>query len=111
MYNFNLLENEEIVLISDNSILKMDEKDVNISTVLTNMRLVFLDYPSNTNNYEEVLRTSRGVDYIKKKEEFYSVRLEEIKDIVKNDDFDKYILENGNYFLLKDEAINKKIEK
>ncbi len=109
MYNYKLLDGEEVILISDNSLLKKDNDNLNISTILTNKRLILLDYPNPVNNYEEVLRTSRNMDCIKQKEELYSVSLEQIKTIYQEDNYDKYILNNGDYFFLNDKDIKEKI--
>lgn len=109
MYNYKLLDGEEVILISDNSLLKKDNDNLNISTILTNKRLILLDYPNPVNNYEEALRTSRNMDYIRQKEELYSVPLEQIKTIYQEDNYDKYILNNGDYFFLNDKDIKEKI--
>jgi len=108
MYEFEKLKDEEILLISDNTILKKDEKDINISTVVTNKRLLLLDYPSSVNNYEEALRTTRNQEYLKKKEIILEVNLSDIKEIIE-EDYDKYLLSNNNYFYIKDNEVKNKI--
>lgn len=109
MYEFQKLENEEIVFISDNSLLKVDNQAKAISTIVTNQRLLLLDYPSKDNNYEEALK-SRGVSYIAKKEVILAINLSDIVSIEEND-YDKYILANTNYFYLKDLEIKKYINR
>lgn len=108
MYEFEKLKDEEILLISDNTILKKEEKEVNISTVVTNKRLLLLDYPSSVNNYEEALRTTRNQEYLKKKEIILEVNLSDIKEIIE-EDYDKYLLSNNNYFYMKDNEVKNKI--
>lgn len=110
MYNFVKLEGEEIILIKDESILKKDDKEVIISTIVTNKRLLLLDYPEKSNNYEEVLRTSRGSDYVLQKELILAVELKEITNIVDGPAFDKYVLNSSNYFYLKDNDIKNKLK-
>ena len=110
MYNFNKLDNEEILLISDEVVLKKDNANVEISAIVTNKRLILLDYPEEDNNYEEVLRTSRGAHYVKQKEIILSVDLENIKEIISEDNFDKYVLNTSNYFYLNNDQINKKVK-
>ncbi len=110
IYNFNKLDNEEILLISDESILKKDDKDITISTIVTNKRLILLDYPEKSNNYEEAMRTSRGTDYIKQKEPILIVDLEDIKEIGKEDNFDKYVLNSCNYFYLNNDEVKARLE-
>ncbi len=107
MYEFDKLNGEEIKYISDYALLRKDNEYVNISVILTNKRLILLDYPSGVNNYEEALKTSRGMDYLKKKEPILAVNLEDIKNI----ESDKYILKDGNYFFLKEDKVKESIIK
>ena len=109
MYEFKKLDGEEIVLISDDSILKVDGNDKNISTILTNQRLLLFDYPSSVNNYQEAMKVGRGADYIKQKELILDVYISDIVSITLEDGYDKYLLENTNYFYLKDIQIFQKI--
>lgn len=110
MYNFEKLNDEEILLISDNSILKKDENEVTISTILTDKRFILLDYPEKSNNYEEALRTSRGAEYIIRKEPILLININDIKEIISGNKFDKYVLKSSNYFYLKDEEIKLKLK-
>lgn len=110
MYEFQKNDNEEIVLISDNSILKKADKNILISIILTNKRMILLDYPVKSNNYEEAMRTSRGTSYILKKEPILIIDLKEIESIIEDDDFDKYVLDTSNYFYLKDISVRNKIK-
>jgi len=105
MYKFEKLQNEEITLISDDSLLKVNEKQTSISTILTNKRMILFNVPSSINNYEETLRTSRGISYIEYKEPILIVDLNDIKNVEINDDFDKYILNTKDYFYLNDKDI------
>lgn len=109
IYNFNKLDNEEILLISDESILKKEDNEEKISTIVTNKRLILLDYPDGSNNYEEAMRTSRGVDYILQKEPILIVDLEDIKEVINENNCDKYILNTSNYFYLNDNEIKNKL--
>lgn len=111
MYEFQKLENEEIIFISDNSILKIDDQEKNISTILTNQRLLLFDYPSSVNNYQEVMKSSRGADYVKQKEVILDVLLSNIENITKEDGYDKYLLSDTNYFYLRDDELSAKIKK
>jgi len=109
MYNFNKLDNEEILLISDESVLRKDDKEEKISTIVTNKRLILLDYPDASNNYEEAMRTSRGADYILQKEPILIIDLDDIKEIINENNFDKYVLTTSNYFYLNDKEIKNKL--
>jgi len=104
MYEFQKLENEEILFLSDNSLLKVNNQDKNISTIVTNQRLLLLDYPNKANNYEEALK-SKGTSYIEKKEVILEVKLSDIISI----ENDKYLLKDTNYFYLNDDEIKKYI--
>ena len=105
MYEFEKLPNEEIVIISDDSLLKVDQDNIPISTIITKKRMLLLDYPKKSNDFNEVMRIAKGMDYIRKKEVLLAVLLTEISKIEKDEDYDKYILNNGNYFYLKDDTI------
>lgn len=109
MYNFKKLKDEDIILISDNSILKVDQEEKNISTILTNKRLLLFANPDSSNNYQEVLRTSRGMDYIKQKDIILELNLSDISKIIEEDQYDKYLLNDTNYFYLRDKDIKDKI--
>ena len=82
MYNFKLLNNEEIVLIDDDVLIK--NKDYKYTIILTNKRLLVLDYPSNTFNSMEDLRISGRINYVKMKEIILAKSLSNIKHIIKN---------------------------
>lgn len=108
MYEFNKLENEEILLISDNTTLKKENKDINITTILTNERLILLDYPSNINSYEDALRFSQNQSFIKKKEIIFETKINEIDEIIE-ETYDKYVLKNSAFFYLKDVDLKKRV--
>lgn len=105
MYELEKLKNEEIMFISDNTFLKMDDYEKNVSTIITNQRFLLLDYPSDINNYQEILRLASGANYIKYKELILDVFLDDIVDINVEEKYDKYILSNTNYFYLKDDKV------
>lgn len=106
MYDFKKVKDEKIEIIEDDCILLFENKERNISVILTNKRLILLDYPDKT-DYQETLRISKGVNYMRNKEEFYSVNLSDILSVEK----DKYILKDSNYFYLKTKNIKKEIIK
>ena len=104
MYDINLLKEESVISIIEEVILKKEDNPHQITVVITNKRLIFLDYPALEHNFEEDLRISRGVDYLKKKEEIYSVYLKDIKEIIEGKEYNKYNLSDSNHFYLYDEA-------
>lgn len=83
MYNFNLLEQEEIVRIFDEIQIRQNDMQKKISVVLTTKRLLFFDFENN--DPAETLRVSRGAHYIRNKEVSYIIDLDSIKSISKND--------------------------
>jgi len=102
MYDIKLLSNENIMYITDEASLKKDNKPYQITVIVTNQRLILLDYPSPEYNYEEDLRVGRGMEYLKKKEEIYSIKHKEILDIISEYKYNKYILKDSNFFYLGD---------
>lgn len=110
MYEFEKMPGEEIVLISNESVLKKDGKDKGISTILTNQRLLLLDYPSAVNNYKEALK-SRGASYIMRKEVILAVDLQDIVRVETDENYDKYVMANTNYFYLRDDQIRDAFKK
>lgn len=80
MYNFNLLPNEELIKVFDNIFIKQENNEKTTTIALTNKRLLFLDYLIE-NDYSEVLRIAKGIDYLKYKEVYFEISLENIKNI------------------------------
>jgi len=79
MYNFNFIENEELIEIFDEVLVRQNENE-NITTIaLTNKRLLFLDYI--TNDGLEVLRITNKMNLLRTKEVYYQIKLEDIKSV------------------------------
>ena len=108
MYNYKKVKGEVVKYISDNALLKKDKDYVEISIILTNKRLILLDYPSAVNNYEEVLRTARNVEYMREKEPILTIDLKDLDHIETSED-DKYVLKDGNFFYIREDELRKKI--
>lgn len=109
MYDIKLMNNEKILLISDNSLIYNSNYDKKYTTIVTNYRLLILDYPSKINNYLEDLRTSQRLTYINKKEVILSIILKDINDITKEYNYYK-ISFNDNYILIQDNDVINKIK-
>ena len=105
MYDFKLEENEKIELISDNTIIYFDNESKKYTTIITNKRLLILDYPSNIYNSMEDLRASGKMIYIKKKEVILEMFLDNI--VLLNDEkkFYKIVFKDGKYLNLNDDEI------
>ena len=79
MYNFELNIGEKIELISDNTMIYNGKESRVYTGIITNQRLLILDYPSNIHNSLEDLRISNKIYYIRKKEVIESINLKEIQ--------------------------------
>lgn len=109
MYDIKLMDNEKILLISDNSLIYNSNYEKVYTTIITNYRFLILDFPSNKNNPLEDLRTSQRLTYINKKEVILSIKLNGITNITKQDDYYRIDF-NNNYILIKDNDIIKKLK-
>ena len=74
MYNFNLLKNEKIIKVFEEIYIIQEENEKVTTIALTNKRLLFLDY-LNENEGQEVLRIARGTNYLKIKDVYYYINL------------------------------------
>ncbi len=79
MLNLNLKENETLINTYEDVLVKTDNGVSTLTISLTNKRVIFFDYLTDTSR--ETLRIARGVDYIKYKEELYSIYISDIKSI------------------------------
>ena len=109
MYDIKLMDNEKILLLSDNSLIYNSNYEKVYTTIITNYRFLILDFPSNKNNSLEDLRTSQRLTYINKKEVILSIKLNGITNITKQDDYYRIDF-NNNYILIKDNDIIKKLK-
>jgi len=101
MYNFDFLKDEELIRIFENIWVSVTGKEKNTTIAITNKRLLFLDY--NKDDYRENLRISRGANYMRLKEVYYSINLEQIKNISSNNDY--YIIETDNKNIFIDDKV------
>lgn len=103
MYNFELMDNEKVIRIFDEVFIKQGENEKNTTIILTNKRLLFLDY-INVNEGLEVLRIARGAEYIRYKETYYQIDLNDIVDIIKGQYY-QVILKNDITFEFDNEEL------
>ncbi len=104
MYNLELEKNEEIIVIEDDIIVSNKDKSKISTVALTNKRLLFLDLPLNTT--DESIRLANASDYIKIKEVYYSVNLNQIKSVIK----DYIILDNNQEIIIASKNIIKRLQ-
>lgn len=105
MYDFKLNRNEKIKLISDNTLIHTSAGNKELTCIITNQRMLILDYPSGMYNSAEDLRISGKISYIRKKEMIEEINLEDIKSIIKENNHHKLELINGNYININDDDI------
>lgn len=106
MYNYSLLNNEKIIKIYDDILLKTGNDILDVSVIITNIRFIILSIPKN----KEAFRVGRMlIDKPISKEIIFETDINNIIDIRKEDEYYKYILLNSNYFLLNTDEIYKLI--
>lgn len=108
MYNFELMNNEEVVKIFEEVFIKQGENERYTTIVLTNKRLLFLDYIT-PNEGLEVLRIARGLDYLKYKEIYYQIDLNNIVNIIK-DEYYQVVLKNKITFEFDNDELYKQLQ-
>ena len=109
MYNFNLLKNEKIIKVFEEIYIIQEENEKVTTIALTNKRLLFLDY-LNENEGQEVLRIARGTNYLKTKDVYYYINLNDIKSITK-EEYYQIILKNNQSFEFDDEELYNLLKK
>lgn len=85
MYNFNFIENEELVDLFDEVYIKQNNNEKITTIALTNKRLLFLDYI--ISNGIEALRITNKMNLVRSKEVYYSINLEEIEKVYEDEYF------------------------
>ena len=105
MYDFKLNKNEEIKLISDNTIVYTAKEIRNVTCIVTNQRLIILDYPNGVHNSAEDLRISSKISYIRNKEVIEEIDLKNIKNITKEANYFKMEFRNKKYINLNDDKV------
>ena len=98
MYDIKFLEVEKIELISDNTVLCINNEMKKCSSIITNLRYLILDYPGLLYNSAEDLRISGKGYYVRKKEVIFEINIKEIDEVTE----DKMVFKSGEYILIKD---------
>ena len=83
MLEINLLENEKIIIISNEGILQINNKHEDVSIIITNQRFLIFKLPINT----EYFRIGRIIDTFKSNnlELLFETSIENIDEIITND--------------------------
>lgn len=108
IYNFKLQKNEIIKFIYDDTDITINDNTLKLTIIITNYRILILDYPSIINPQED-LRISKGINYIRKKEIIFSYTLEEITKIEKIKKGCKIEFKDNNHVIIKIPNIANKI--
>ncbi len=95
MYNFNFLENEELIEVFDDIWVGQGDNEKTTTIALTNQRLLFLDY--DPEDIYDNLRIAEGIHYNRYKEIYYSIKLKDIQNIDKQETY-TITLKNGTSF-------------
>lgn len=101
MFNLKLLDDEEIKLIDNDVLLKIDSNYINVTVIITNKRLLILDYPKGL----DVLKFGKMINYPEKKEIFFECNLDDITFVLEENDFDKYMVKDKWYFYLQSDEV------
>lgn len=88
MYNFELLNDEKIKKIIDDVLIYTDNK--RYTFIITNQRLLILDYPSGYHNSMEDLRISGKMNYVRMKEIILEKNINDIDRVLH--EVDKYVI-------------------
>ncbi len=103
MYKYILNDNEDIIKIFDNLYIKQGNNEKTTSAILTNQRLLFLDYIVQ-NEGLEVLRIARGSQAIQHKEAYYQIILNDIK-IINKKELYEIVLNNNSIIEFNDKKL------
>ena len=109
MYNFNFIENEKLIDVFENTLVKQGNNEKNTTIALTDKRLLFLDY-INKNDGMEAIRISRGISYPRYKEVYYQINL---KDTIKleKDEYFKIILNDKTTIEFNNETLYQQLKR
>ena len=111
MYDFKLNKDEKTKLISENTIVYTAKEIKKATCIITNQRLLILDYPSKVHNSAEDLRISGKMTYVRMKEIIEEIDLKDIESINKENDYYIIKLKNKEYINLNDDEIIEYLER
>ena len=104
MYNFNFVENEELIEVFDEVYIRQNDNEKTTTIALTNKRLLFLDYI--TNDGLETLRITNKMNLVRNKEVYYQINLEDIKSLSETEYYN-IVLKDGTEFEFNNEKLYK----
>ena len=95
MYNFNFVENEELIEVFDEVYIRQNDNEKITTIALTNKRLLFLDYV--TNDGLETLRITNKMNLVRNKEVYYQLNLDDIE-LLSETEYYNIVLKDGIEF-------------
>lgn len=104
MYNFNLINGEEVIQVFEKEYVRQGKKEKNTTIAITNKRILFLDYVKE--DPDEVLRVARGVDYVRYKEVYYKINLNDIESIELDDGYNVKLMDGTEFGFDNEEIFN-----
>ena len=104
MYNFELKDHEELIDVFDDIWVRQEDNEKRTSVALTNQRLLFLGYDKF--DCKETLRIARNIDYLRCKEIYYQINLEEIINIEKLENYIVHVSDSVTFEFDNDELFH-----
>lgn len=104
MYNFNFMNGEKLIDIFDEVLVIQNDKEKVTTIVLTDKRMLFLDYI--TNDGLEVLRITKGINFTRYKEVYYEIDLNDVRGL-DHDEYYRVILNDGTLFEFNNQKLYK----
>lgn len=103
MFDFELLKQEKIELVSNDTLLRYHDEIEKVAVMITNQRFLIFWLPKDL----ELFRVGRVIDSFKQKrmELILKIEINHIDKIIIGKSFDKYFLKDSNYFYLQDEFV------
>ena len=102
MYDIDLKENESIIYNNDE--IKTNDKILDVSLVITNNRLIILQEGNNLGNMNNLLRTTKGIGFIRNRKIIFQIILDEIKEVVSSE-YTKITFNNNTFIEIQDEKV------
>ena len=102
MYDIDLKENESIIYNNDE--IKTNDKILDVSLVITNNRLIILQEGNKLGNMNNLLRTTKGIGFIRNRKIIFQIILDEIKEVVSSE-YTKITFNNNTFIEIQDEKV------
>lgn len=105
MFPMDLEESEKIVLVDDKAKLLGDAKEKAVCVVITTNRFIIYEDGNKQVDSKEILRITKGMTCLPDYDKLLESEVTFFEQIVRGENFDKYVFQNGNYFYLRSDVI------